>query len=210
MLKSSDTKNNDIQHLIDRSEKAKAKVDSAFSSSIQVFNNAKNMLETLEDFDSVLTNNKERAKKAKILITETDSNIADSQRLNDKIEISVEKLTLDLSETKNLLQSANNSIQVSYQHFLNLNQTADLYSKTKFFAQKTNDLAAANEDNFEAIAKTGAKYNQLDDKLAKVQQKAEDIVDKSQNLLNKITNSEHLLDSFSKTDLCKINLTKKV
>lgn len=210
MIKSSETKNNDIQHLIDRSQKTKDKIDATFNATSQMFSNAKNMLETLEDFDSVLTNNKERATKAQILITETDSNIADSHRLNDKIETSVEKLSSDLSDTNNILHLANNSILDSHQYILKLNKSSELNAKTKNFSQYTNDLAAGNEENFEAISKTSSKYNQLDNKLARVQKKAEDIVDKSQNLLNKITNSEHLLDSFSSINLGKIFLIQMI
>ncbi|RNA17372.1 hypothetical protein BpHYR1_004198, partial [Brachionus plicatilis] len=199
-LKSSQIKDADIKHLLDRSENAKTKVDAALNTTTQVFNDAKNMLETLEDFDNVLHSNKERASKAQILSSETESNIVDAEHLNDKLELYFEKINSDLSDTKSLLQLTNTSIQSSNNDLLGLNKTSDLNARAISLAGFTNDLAAGNEDNYEAIAQASSKYIQLDDKLSKVQQKAESIVDRSQNLLNRITNSEHLLDSFKNSD----------
>ncbi|CAF0708121.1 unnamed protein product [Brachionus calyciflorus] len=201
-VKQATLKDKDMQKLLERSEKAKTKVDEAFNATSQSFKDAQKILDTLENFETVFKLNKERADKAENLKPEIESNIQESRTLSDKLESAIENNKKVLSESKSLIEGVDNNVEKSSKELeLLKSKSSDLNNKTIILSNFVNDLTADHQDKSESIESTLSKYNELSDKLVKVQNKAEKIVDKSQSLLNRISNSEDDLASLKDLDL---------
>jgi hypothetical protein len=87
-MHSASIKDKDMNKLLERSENAKNLSDKSYNMAISAYNNASDILKTLENFKQVIAENKLKAEKAENLKSEINANLDDAKSLSVKIKSS--------------------------------------------------------------------------------------------------------------------------
>jgi ABC-type transporter Mla subunit MlaD len=94
----------DLEELYLRSERAKNASDQALNLATNSYNNASNILKTLENFDTIFQENKKKADDAILLKDKIDNNIAESNKL-------LNQFNNNLRKTKENLDSSSSNLK---------------------------------------------------------------------------------------------------
>jgi DNA repair ATPase RecN len=208
-----------MDSLLRKSEESKNATDDAVKSINDSFEKAKKTLETLENFDEVLKNNKEKAREALTLETEINANL---KELEDKLD-DTNKLT---SELNNKIQQASRTNQrvgeklkekVKIPYVLCLNhlflkflfqnseelktKASKLNVDSKSLHKKVLENIESNKNKLDSANDTLEVYNNMPNKLSDLLLKSQEISNKTRDLLNHVFDSQDLLNKVEKTKL---------
>lgn len=95
-------KKKDIDYLFNLAERTRNETEKANALAKEVYQNATNILETLEKFDELISAGKEKVKQSESLKPIIEENIQNSKKLMNEVNSQLDNLNLKLNEIKSI------------------------------------------------------------------------------------------------------------
>lgn len=187
-------KDADLSVLLERSEAARNRTEISLALAKEAFANASEIVETLENFDAKLEENKESAAKQWNLKPEAEANIETARNLSIK-------LSNDLYQTRSNIEKASafsNDVLVDLKRasqgieFLG-NSSALLADNSKDLESKVSVMETKFSRLNKTLAGASEKQKTERERVTDLYTRASAFVGKSQDLLNSINNAEYEL-----------------